>query len=66
LRIDGLWYAALAWLAVSGLAAAEHRGRVESNGLPVPGAAATAQHVRTVEIRHIDIFWLVSQTSWRL
>ena len=42
LRIDALWYAALAWLAVSGLAAAEHRGQVNFNGLPVPGATVTA------------------------
>jgi len=42
LRIDGLWYAVLAWLAVSGLAAAEHRGQVSFNGLPVPGATVTA------------------------
>jgi hypothetical protein len=42
LRIDGLWYAALAWLAVSGLAAAEHHGQVNFNGLPVPGATVTA------------------------
>ena len=37
-----LWYAALAWLAVSGLAAAEHHGQVNFNGLPVPGATVTA------------------------
>jgi len=42
LRIDGLRYAALAWLAVSGLAAAEHHGQVNFNGLPVPGATVTA------------------------
>ncbi|MGB7718486.1 MAG: carboxypeptidase-like regulatory domain-containing protein, partial [Bryobacteraceae bacterium] len=42
MRIDGLWYAALAWLAVSGLAAAEHHGQVNFNGLPVPGATVTA------------------------
>ena len=42
MRIDGLWYAALAWVAVSGLAAAEHRGQVNFNGLPVPGATVTA------------------------
>jgi len=42
LRIDGLWYAALAWLAVSGLVAAEHHGQVNFNGLPVPGATVTA------------------------
>ena len=42
MKIDVLWYAALAWLAVSGLAAAEHRGRVEFNGLPVPGVTLTA------------------------
>jgi len=42
LRIDGLRYAALAWLAVSGLAAAEHRGQVNFAGLPVPGATVTA------------------------
>ena len=37
-----LWYASLAWLAVSGLAAAEHHGQVNFNGLPVPGATVTA------------------------
>ena len=42
MRIDGLRYAALAWLAVSGLAAAEHHGQVSFNGLPVPGATVTA------------------------
>ena len=42
MRIDGLRYAALAWLAVSGLAAAEHHGQVNFNGLPVPGATVTA------------------------
>jgi hypothetical protein len=42
LRIDGLRYAALAWLAVFGLAAAEHHGQVTFNGLPVPGATVTA------------------------
>ncbi len=42
MRIDGLRYAAFAWLAVSGLAAAEHRGQVNFNGLPVPGATVTA------------------------
>ena len=42
MRTDGLWYAALAWLAVSGLAAAEHHGQVNFNGLPVPGATVTA------------------------
>ena len=42
MRIDGLRYAALAWLAVFGLAAAEHHGQVTFNGLPVPGATVTA------------------------
>jgi hypothetical protein len=42
LRTDAFWYAALAWLAVSGLAAAEHHGQVNFNGLPVPGATVTA------------------------
>jgi len=42
LRTDGLRYAAAAWLAVYGLAAAEHRGQVNFNGLPVPGATVTA------------------------
>ena len=42
MRIDSLRYAALAWLAVSGLAAAEHHGQVTFNGLPVPGATVTA------------------------
>ena len=42
MRIDGLWYAALAWLAVLSLAAAEHHGQVNFNGLPVPGATVTA------------------------
>ena len=42
MRIDGLRYAALAWLAVSGLTAAEHHGQVNFNGLPVPGATVTA------------------------
>ncbi len=42
MRIDGLRYAALAWLAVFGLAAAEHHGQVNFNGLPVPGATVTA------------------------
>ena len=32
----------LAWLAVSALAAAEHRGTVKFNGVPVPGATVTA------------------------
>ncbi|HWB86460.1 MAG TPA: carboxypeptidase regulatory-like domain-containing protein [Bryobacteraceae bacterium] len=32
----------LAWLAVFTLAAAEHHGRVEFGGLPVPGASVTA------------------------
>src|SRR5271157_4220185 len=37
-----LWkYAAAAALAVSVLAAAEHRGQVKFGGLPVPGAAVT-------------------------
>src|ERR1035437_10269743 len=34
--------AALAWLAVSGLAAAGHHGQVAFGGLPVPGATVTA------------------------
>jgi hypothetical protein len=42
LRIDGLRYAAVAGLAVFGLAAAEHHGQVNFNGLPVPGATVTA------------------------
>jgi len=42
LRIDGLWYAALAGLALSSLAAAEHHGQVSFNGLPVPGVTVTA------------------------
>jgi hypothetical protein len=37
-----LRYPVLVWLAVSGLAAAEHRGQVAFNGLPVPGATVTA------------------------
>ena len=42
MRIDGLRHAAVAWLAVFGLAAAEHHGQVTFNGLPVPGATVTA------------------------
>src|SRR5271157_1435358 len=32
----------VAWIAVSGLMAAEHRGVVKSGGLPIPGATITA------------------------
>src|SRR5438270_4098476 len=31
-----------AWIAVSGLMAAEHHGVVKSGGLPIPGATVTA------------------------
>src|ERR1017187_4846194 len=37
-----LFYSILAWLAVFGLAAAEHHGQVKFGGLPVPGATVTA------------------------
>src|ERR1022692_5021582 len=37
-----LCYSILAWLAVFGLAAAEHHGAVTFGGLPVPGATVTA------------------------
>ncbi len=43
-----------AWLAVTGLMAAEHHGTVMAGGLPVPGASITAtkddkKHVTTTD-----------------
>ena len=64
-------FAAVAWLAVSVLAAADYRGRVTFGGLPVPGATVTAtqgdrKFVVVTDLEGLYDFPDLAEGSWTI